>query len=202
MAFHTVVIVVLMVFITVVIAVEIAVHTVVTVVWIVFSTAETAVEMAVQMVLKVVWIVVRTVVKNPETAVNTVVATVWMAETVPEKKLLMPFHTVSKKLLMLPHTVCTKQAKEDIQCAFQSIQCCREDGLDSILDAGEDSLCRFLCPAPVALKQIGEHIKQTDQGIQHSAEDGSNILECALKQRCKHLAEAIPDGLQHIGDVL
>ena len=58
------------------------------------------------MVLKVVWIVVRTVVKNPETAVNAVVATVWMAETVPEKKLLMPFHTVSKKLLMLPHTVC------------------------------------------------------------------------------------------------
>lgn len=60
MPFHTEVMVVLMVFMTVVIAVEIAVHTVVTVVWIVFSTEETAVEMAVQMVLKVVWILVRT----------------------------------------------------------------------------------------------------------------------------------------------
>ena len=69
--FHTVVIVVLMVFMTVEIAVEIAVHTVVTVVWIVFNTEETAVEMAVQMVLKVVWILVRTVVKKLETAVNT-----------------------------------------------------------------------------------------------------------------------------------
>lgn len=38
MPFHTEVIVVLMVFMTVEIAVEIAVHTVVTVVWIVFST--------------------------------------------------------------------------------------------------------------------------------------------------------------------
>ena len=62
--------------------------------------------MAVQMVLKVVWMLVRTVVKKPETAVNTVVATDWIAETVFEKKLLMPFHTVSKKLLMLPQTVC------------------------------------------------------------------------------------------------
>lgn len=43
MPFHTEVIVVLMVFMTVEIAVEIAVHTVVTVVWIVFSTEETAV---------------------------------------------------------------------------------------------------------------------------------------------------------------
>ena len=93
-------------FMTVEIAVEIAVHTVVTVVLIVFSTEETAVEMAVQMVLKVVWILVRTVVKNPDTAVNTVVATLWIAETVFEKKLLIPFHTVSKKLLILPQTVC------------------------------------------------------------------------------------------------
>ena len=46
MPFHTEVMVVLMVFMTVEIAVEIAVHTVVTVVWIVFSTEETAVEMA------------------------------------------------------------------------------------------------------------------------------------------------------------
>ena len=106
MPFHTEVMVVLMVFMTVVIAVEIAVHTVVTVVWIVFSTEETAVEMAVQMVLKVVWILVRTVVKKLETAVNTVVATLWIAETVFEKKLLIPLHTVSKKLLILPQTVC------------------------------------------------------------------------------------------------
>ena len=105
MAFHTVVIVVLMVFITVVIAVEIAVHTVVT--WYgSYSARPKPLWNGSPMVLKVVWIVVRTVVKNPETAVNTVVATVWMAETVPEKKLLMPFHTVSKNLLMLPHTVC------------------------------------------------------------------------------------------------
>ena len=95
MPFHTEVIVVLMVFMTVEIAVEIAVHTVVTVVWIVFNTEETAVEMAVQMVLKVVWILVSTVVKNPDTAVNTVVATLWIAETVFEKK-----------LLILPQTVC------------------------------------------------------------------------------------------------
>ena len=96
----------LMEFMTVEIAVEIAIHTVVTVVWIVFSTEETAVEMAVQMVLKVVWILVRTVVKKLETAVNTVVATLWMVETVFEKKLLIPLHTVSKKLLILPQTVC------------------------------------------------------------------------------------------------
>lgn len=106
MPFHTEVIVVLMEFMTVEISVEITVHTVVTVVWIVFSTEETAVEMAVQMVLKVVWILVRTVVKNPDTAVNTVVATLWIAETVFEKKLLIPLHTVSKKLLILPQTVC------------------------------------------------------------------------------------------------
>ena len=106
MPFHTEVMVVLMEFMTVEIAVEIAVHTVVTVVWIVFSTEETAVEIAVQMVLKVVWILVRTVVKKLETAVNTVVATLWIAETVFEKKLLIPLHTVSKKLLILPQTVC------------------------------------------------------------------------------------------------
>ena len=106
MPFHTEVMVVLMVFMTVEIAVEIAVHTVITVVWIVFSTEETAVEMAVQMVLKVVWILARTVVKKLETAVNTVVATDWIAETVFEKKLLIPLHTVSKKLLILPQTVC------------------------------------------------------------------------------------------------
>lgn len=37
---------------------------------------------------------------------NTVVATLWIAETVFEKKLLIPLHTVSKKLLILPQTVC------------------------------------------------------------------------------------------------
>ena len=88
-----------MVFMTVEIAVEIAVHTVVTVVWIVFSTEETAVEMAVQMVLKVVWILVRTVVKNPDTAVNTVVATLWIAETVFEKKLQIPLYGYFKHLI-------------------------------------------------------------------------------------------------------
>ena len=111
MPFHTEVMVVLMVFMTVEIAVEIAVHTVITVVWIVFSTEETAVEMAVQMVLKVVWILVRTVVKKLETAVNTVVATLWIAETTdftPSQMLeKIPF-TASHAPLQLPENTLEK----------------------------------------------------------------------------------------------